>query len=221
MDDTVTNKDINNNIIDSLPNNNNNILDTNRTATPMPTYPEEDIEFIDYETSLEEDNEEVTDVTDEPNLLTATLNKKTKVKMDLFIKAYSEVGTVKDSMALAGIKSRRTVELWRRWNKFGFKQRLDSAQLDFNDKLEAKLFSLVLSKEMGVGSNQIGLLAALNAHKPDKYRPNVQNTDDTASSLMSEMRRIFKMKNAPETVRLEPGSDEQVSQPEQSEPEAT
>ena len=187
---------------------------TTDTAIPMANSVNDDTEFLDYEESLKDDEEEVAEIAEfEPNKITATLNKKTKLKMDLFIKAYSEIGTVKDSMSLAGIKSRRTVELWRRWNKFGFKSRLERAQLDFNDKLEAKLFSLVLSKEMGVTSNQIGLITALNAAKPDKYRPSVSPTDDTASSLMSEMRRIFKMKNAPETVRLEPGPD-----PEQSEP---
>ena len=199
---------------------NDDIKPTTAIPIPMVNSVNEDTEFLDYEESLKDDEEEVAEIAEfEPNKITATLNKKTKLKMDLFITAYSEVGTVKDSMALAGIKSRRTVELWKRWNKFSFKQRLDSAQLDFNDKLESKLFSIVLSKEMGVGSNQIGLITALNAHKPDKYRPNVQNTDDTAREVMSELRRVFSMKR--ESLRLEPGSDEQVSQPEQSEPEVT
>ena len=45
-----------------------------------------------------------------------------------------------------------------------------------------------LVKELKPGNSPLILIAMLNAHWPDKYRPNVVPTDDTAKELLDRLR---------------------------------
>ena len=143
---------------------------------------------------------------------TATvIDKKTYRNQEAFLTAYAEVGVISQALKLCGV-SQRGQEQWWNHDKFGYKARRRRAEESHADKLEGKLFSLI--GQLTPNNSVVGLLAALNAHRSDKYRPSVASTDDTAKEVMSELRRVFSMKR--ESLRLEPGPD-----PEQSEPEAT
>ena len=206
---------------------NDDIKPTTDRAIPMSNYTDDDTvmtatsyitnstdDFIDDEEQLEFEE------TNFDKSTATVIDKKTYRNQEAFLTAYAEVGVISQALKLCGV-SQRCQEQWWNHDKFGYKARRRRAEESHADLLEQKLFSLI--GQLTPNNSVVGLLAALNAHRSEKtserYRPSVASVDDTAKEVMSELRRVFSLKR--ESLRLEPGSDEQVSQPEQSEPEAT
>ena len=204
MDDTVTNKDINNNIIDSLPNNNNNILDTNRTATPMPTYPEEDIEFIDDEYANYGYN-----IHD----LSVKMLKTWRLQSD-FCAGLSKGGSILSGLKATAVSnggkpiSRRCYEYWcsvtedKPFGHLNFRQKRTHAWEDFRDSLEDHLNEICVN--LTPQNSPVALLARLNKEIP-AYKQVMP--DNSSQDLIAEVRKVFRLAARPDTRRIE-GPDE-------------
>ena len=128
------------------------------------------------------------------NLSTLGLKERqTWDRQETFLAAYADAGSIRKAAPAAQI-SREAVRVWQRDDVLGFKQRLEHSQHSFREMLQDKAIELV--KDLKPGNSPLLLIALLNAHWPDKYRPNVVPTDDTAKDLLARLRHGRK---APET----------------------
>ena len=84
----------------------------------------------------------------------------------------------------------RIVQLWKAEDYLGFLARWTAAKKRFTDRIEAHLAYLALNTKPG--QNPTPVLAILNAELPEKYRQNVQPTDDHAVTLLAELRKRAK-----------------------------
>ena len=106
-----------------------------------------------------------------------------------FLEAYQETRSKSVSATYAGV-TYRTVMKWQRDNEFGFTERLEDADFAFCEGLEQLALDRVRMQD--AKSNPVLLIALLNANLPEKYRPTVVMNDDTAKSVMSELRKLAK-----------------------------
>ena len=72
--------------------------------------------------------------------------------------------------------------LWKRDDVLAFMHRFDAAQDEFREMLQDLAVERVRSQD--AKANPLLLLALLNAHWPEKYRPNVTVQDDDAVHTM-------------------------------------
>ena len=112
-----------------------------------------------------------------------------KERQDRFLRAYAELGTVRNAAKVAEI-SRSTVSLWLRDNMEGFRDRYDDAKQSHREYLESKMFALI--EEMKPGQNPTLLIFALNGAWPEKYKMNVAGNEDNAKHTLSEIRKLAK-----------------------------
>jgi hypothetical protein len=140
--------------------------------------------------------------------LTTEAEQRTWDAQEAFLLGYAQGGTVTAGLLTSGVH-RRTAEVWKQKDAFSFKTRLETARLEYCDVIEDKIHELAMG--LKPGQNAIVLLARANAEMPEKYRPNVHPTDDTAKELIGDIRKLFKIRNAPETIRLELPEEEQRS----------
>ena len=115
--------------------------------------------------------------------------RKTYRRQDKFLKVYQETRSRSVSASYASVTV-RTVDRWRQENRFGFAERLEEADLQFCENLEQLALERV--KMQDAKSNPVLLITLLNANLPMKYRPTVVMADDTAKSVLSELRQIAK-----------------------------
>ena len=106
-----------------------------------------------------------------------------------FLKCYKETRSKSVSASYSGV-TYRTASKWERDNKFGFAERLEEADFEFCENLEQLALERV--KMQDAKSNPVLLITLLNANLPMKYRPTVVMADDTAKSVLSELRQIAK-----------------------------
>ena len=125
-----------------------------------------------------------------------------KERQDRFLRAYAELGTVRNAAKVAEI-SRSTVSLWLRDNMEGFRDRYDDAKQSHREYLESKMFALI--EEMKPGQNPTLLIFALNGAWPEKYKMNVSGNEDNAKQTLSEMRKLAK--EAKEVVATDGNDD--------------
>ena len=106
-----------------------------------------------------------------------------------FLDHYSETRLKGLSARGAGV-SRQGVLNWEGDNLLRFKDRLALADEYFCDSLEKIAWDRI--REQNATANPLLLLALLNANRPDKYRPTVVISDDTAKETLRELRRLGK-----------------------------
>ena len=116
-----------------------------------------------------------------------------------FLRAYSESRSKTVSASFAGV-SYRTVMVWQRSNEFGFTERLEDAAILFCESLEQLALDRVRSQD--AKANPVLLITLLNANLPEKYRPTVVMSDDTAKDVMKELRKLAQ--DAPDPVPESP-----------------
>ena len=116
--------------------------------------------------------------------------KKTEASQRAFLAAYGEHGKVTHAAKAAGVTP-QAVYKWKRSPEF--RERLDEAGEAFADKLE-QMAPERLEDPKGNRGSDVLLMALLNANRPDKYRPNREPTDDTALSILTELRAIRKQR---------------------------
>ena len=115
--------------------------------------------------------------------------RKTYRRQDKFLKCYSETRSRSVSASFAGV-SLSTISLWLRNDYLEFNERLEDADLKFCEGLEQLALERVRLQD--AKSNPVLLITLLNANLPNKYRPTVVMSDDTAKGVMSELRKLAK-----------------------------
>ena len=124
-------------------------------------------------------------------------------RMEIFLKAYEEWGTIRKSCEVAGI-SRDAYLRWR-IEDLEFVRRFDSVKEAFAESLESIAFERVKNPDKGKGSDVL-LLGLLNANMPAKYRPQIAVNEDSAKELIFEWRKAAKeiIKDSPKGNTNEP-----------------
>ena len=112
-----------------------------------------------------------------------------KARQDFFMTLYSELGSIRAAAKEMGI-NRKTVNRWIKGDVQGFKERFEESKYDFREMLQDLAVNRV--KEQSPKDNPVLLIALLNAHWAEKYRPQVTSVDDTAKEVLGEMRDRFK-----------------------------
>jgi len=79
---------------------------------------------------------------------------------------------------------------WISVNSYGFADRIEEADIQFCENLEQLALERV--KLQDAKSNPVLLITLLNANLPNKYRPTVVVSDDTAKNVLSELRKLAK-----------------------------
>ena len=113
-----------------------------------------------------------------------------KARQDLFLGLYSEMGSIRAAAKEMNI-SRRTPTRWIKDDIQGFKERCEEAKFNFREMLQDIAVNRV--KEQGSKDNPVLLIALLNAHWAEKYRPQTTSVDDTAKEVLSDLRDRFKV----------------------------
>lgn len=133
------------------------------------------------------------------------VEKQTLVRQQAFLAAYAITGTIVSASKAIGITSWETVHRWRSGNVFGFRERMDKAHQAFGDHLEDIALERINDPTGNRGSDVL-LMALLNANRPDKYRPNVIITDDTAKDVLKALgaKRTKRTTEDPEPETREP-----------------
>ena len=113
-----------------------------------------------------------------------------KARQDLFLGLYSEMGSIRAAAKEMNI-SRRTPTRWIKDDIQGFKERFEEAKFNFREMLQDIAVNRV--KEQSSKDNPVLLIALLNAHWAEKYRPQTTSVDDTAKEVLSDLRDRFKV----------------------------
>lgn len=129
-----------------------------------------------------------------------TDEEKDKIKSN-FIEKYKETKTI--SSAVSGLNiSRDTVYEWFKQDP-EFKQSFDDEKLAVGEGLESKAFQLIDKMvEKGDYGRPVLLITLLNAHLPERYKQS-DNTGDDSRQLISEFRKMAKLKQAKTKVEQE------------------
>lgn len=137
----------------------------------------------------------------------SALQKETLVRQRAFLAAYATCGTVTAASDTAGIHQ-FTVRRWRAGDVFGFRDRMEKAHEAYGDHLEDEMHRRIFDPEGNRGSD-ILLIFDLKAAKPDKYRENVQPTDDHAKQVWDKLMEMVRgsAPHAPETETLAQGAE--------------
>ena len=117
-------------------------------------------------------------------------SQKRRVRNQIrFLKCYSETRSKSVSARYAGVNY-RTMMKWISVNSYGFADRIEEADIQFCENLEQLALERV--KLQDAKSNPVLLITLLNANLPNKYRPTVVVSDDTAKNVLSELRKLAK-----------------------------
>jgi len=100
----------------------------------------------------------------------------THIKKEIFLKAFREKGTIKHSYEAADV-CRQTIYNWLADDEV-FKSAFEDAKEDFADSLEEKLYDRL--EKAGQNRANIELLAALKAHRREKWGDNLTVTPSVA-----------------------------------------
>lgn len=109
---------------------------------------------------------------------------RTREHQDAFLFAFAKDGTILRA-AKVSKTSRTTVYAWDKLDIYGFKERFELARHDFREVLEQIGIDVV---KLGDEKNPLRWITLMNAHHPEKYRPNVVLVDDTAKNVLADMR---------------------------------
>lgn len=120
----------------------------------------------------------------------ATTQKHRLERQERFLRLFVEHGTILGAAEAAGI-ARDTVGDWQRRDVEGFVARFQVARDTFADTLERKAFWRIEHPEGNRGGDVL-LITMLNAHLPDKYRPNAVVSDETARETLRALREAAK-----------------------------
>ena len=115
--------------------------------------------------------------------------RKTYRKQSKFLKCYSETRSRSVSALYAGV-SQPSISKWISEDYLEFASRYEEADLQFCEGLEQLALERV--KLQDAKSNPVLLITLLNANLPMKYRPTVVMADDTAKSVLTELRKLAK-----------------------------
>ena len=110
-------------------------------------------------------------------------------RQELFLTAYDKIGSIRGACEAIGL-NRVTVQAWNRSDVHGFRDKFELAKYNFRESLQDLAVGRV--KQQKVSDNPTLLIALLNAHWPEKYRPQVNDANENAKEAMLEIRESFK-----------------------------
>ena len=113
--------------------------------------------------------------------------KNTTARKQAFLVAYAKCGTVTQASKSIGISAATPYD-WLKHDNDGFKANFEQAKQSFADSLESIAFERVQTRD----TNDVLLITLLNAHKPDKYRPNAPTTNEQASEVIAKLTRLTR-----------------------------
>ena len=113
--------------------------------------------------------------------------KNTTARKQAFLVAYAKCGTVTQASKAIGINPATPYD-WLKHDTAGFKANFEQAKQSFADSLESIAFERVQTRD----TNDVLLITLLNAHKPDKYRPNAPTTNEQASEVIAKLTRLTR-----------------------------
>lgn len=122
-------------------------------------------------------------------------------RQDAFLEAFRKHGTIRKGYTLAAI-SRETVRRWINEDVFGFAARYRDAHDDWVDSQEELLNKM--NAGLKPGQTPIGLLASLNASRPDKWSRNVQVTHEVGQAVLATLQKIQEQQPAPSLPEAKP-----------------
>ena len=102
-----------------------------------------------------------------------------------FLQAFARCGTIRQAASIVGVH-RTTVNEWRK-DDF-FQDRFQLAKVDFREHLEEVAFDRL--KEQGANANPVLLITLLNAHYPEKYRPNNTSPDEESRQRLLDLKKM-------------------------------
>ena len=106
-----------------------------------------------------------------------------------FLEAYEKCGTVNEACEHIGV-SRSAVQRWRQ--DPGFVEQYGESRVAFADHLESIALTRIKEPQGNRGSDVL-LIAMLNAHRPELYRPaNAPVGESNAVTLLKEWKRVAK-----------------------------
>ena len=124
-----------------------------------------------------------------------------KAKMDrqaAFLDAYEKCGTVTEACEHIGM-SRSAVQRWR--EDPGFVEQYQESKVAFADHLESIALTRIKEPQGNRGSDVL-LIAMLNAHRPELYRPaNAPVGESNAVTLLKEWRKAARAEQGREVAR--------------------
>ena len=114
----------------------------------------------------------------------------------LFLKAIEEHGTVLSACRVAGVP-RGTYQRWTQTDP-DFVRTLGYSRMSFAESLEDLALNRVRNPDKNRGSDVL-LIGLLNANMPQKYRPQIEMSEDSAKDLIHEWRTAARevKKDAP------------------------
>ena len=113
--------------------------------------------------------------------------KNTTARKQAFLTAYTKCGTVTSAAKSIGINPATPYD-WLKHNTDNFKANFEHAKLSFADSLESLAFERVKTRD----TNDLLLITLLNSHKPEKYRPNTQSTNEQATEVIAKLTRLTR-----------------------------
>ena len=113
--------------------------------------------------------------------------KNTTARKQAFLVAYAKCGTVTQASKAIGINPATPYD-WLKHDTAGYKANFEQAKQSFADSLESIAFERVQTRD----TNDVLLITLLNAHKPDKYRPNAPTTNEQASEVIAKLTRVTR-----------------------------
>ena len=115
--------------------------------------------------------------------------KVSVARQDAFLKAYTDVGSIRSAAPGAGI-TRQTVHNWIKDDQYHFRSRFEQAILQFREQLQDLAIGRV--KEQKPNDNPVLLIAMLNAHWPEKYRRDtVVVANDASKQLVANLTQLM------------------------------
>ena len=108
-------------------------------------------------------------------------------RQQAFLEEFDKRGTIKHACRAVGI-SRDTYRRWRKEYVNGFDELFSDIRDDFADEVELNLFQRAKDPDC----NPVILIFALKGLKPDKYRDNAVVADESAKSIMEELKTKFR-----------------------------
>ena len=112
------------------------------------------------------------------------------LRQDRFFEAYALTGTMTDAARASDVII-GTAWSWQERDTHFFRHRLAEAREIFADSLE-KIGLERLKTPSGNRGSDLLLMAYLNAHRPEKWRPNAPPQNDTAKELLARLMEVTK-----------------------------
>jgi hypothetical protein len=116
-------------------------------------------------------------------------DKEAKKRQDTFLAVYSKGASLRSAAKAAGT-TRWSVKRWVDGDKYGFRERFESAQADFKDSLIERAMTRL--EEQKASDSPLLLITMLNAYIPEKFRPNTIATEEVAKETIKELRQLSK-----------------------------